>query len=127
MTKEITKELARVTEGLSRERLEEIKKTVPRDAEVIWESAKRAISEYAFLVESSIIQGVAENWGESVLHHKLSHQCVQIVGAMMEQARGESSNEYYLSDRKRRGPICDCMKDNPKDEQGHWPNCSVYK
>jgi hypothetical protein len=94
----IYKELARI-ESYSANRLEELKKNVPRDAAVIWECAKRALNEYAHLVESSIIQGVLGDLDESVLHHKLSSQCVQIIAALMEQARGELTNEYYLTPR----------------------------
>lgn len=96
------KEKINAAEPVSREQLEGLKKSVPRDAEIIWQCAQQWIKEYAFLVESAIVLGASGDVEGSVLHHKLSYQCLQISGALMELARGEANPmEHYLEPRRK--------------------------
>lgn len=98
--KELQAKLAIISEAFPRERLEELKKNLPRDYEVLSAIAQRIQSEFAFLVDAAIMEGLRGNIEQSVLFHKLSFQCLQINGMLMEHARNEGPNEYYLDARK---------------------------
>lgn len=89
-------------EPLTREQLDQLKKSIPRDAEIIWKCAQQWIKEYAFLVESAIVLGASGDIEQAVHHHKLSYQCLQVNGALMELARGEAKPmEHYLEPRRK--------------------------
>lgn len=95
-------ELQRISKSYDRSELEELKKTLPRDAEVLMKIAERIAEEFKFLVEASIIEGIAGNIEQSTHYHKLSFQCLQINGMLMEHARGEEGPmEYYTEARKK--------------------------
>lgn len=89
-------------EAFSADELEAAKKELPRDYDVLSEVASRIIKEFAFLVDAALVEGLRGNTEQSVLYHKLSFQCLQINGMLMEQARGEEINEYYLTARKHK-------------------------
>lgn len=102
MTKieETLKQKIAAVEPFSREELEAAKASLSRDADRLFDIHKRVMSEFSFLVEASIVEGASGNIEQSVLYHKLSFQCLQINGMLMECARGEGANEYYLTARK---------------------------
>lgn len=95
------KDKINAAEPFSAEQLERLKKTVPRDAEIIWQCAQQSIKEYVFFVECSIVAGVGGQVEQAVHHHKLSYQCLQITGALMELARGEATMEHYIEPRRK--------------------------
>ena len=95
------KDKINAAEPFSKEQLENLKKTVPRDAEVIWQCAQQSIKEYVFLVECAIVAGAGGDIQQSVHHHKLSYQCLQITGALIELARGEATMEHYIQPRRK--------------------------
>lgn len=97
MIVETLKSRIEAAEPFTKEQLDELRKSLPRDADVLIEMSKRILEEYSFLMESSIINGVAGNFEEAILHHKLSYQCLQCMGLLMEQARGEGCSEHYLT------------------------------
>lgn len=80
--------------------LDLLRQSAPRDASVIWECAQVGIKEYSFLVECAIVEGASGNVDQAVLYHKLSYQCLQVIGGLMEKARGEGPMEHYLSARE---------------------------
>jgi hypothetical protein len=86
-------------EPFSKEEMEAAKKDLPRDADVLMAIHKRIVTEFSFLVEAAIVEGLVGNIEQSVLYHKLSFQCLQINGILMEHARGEGPSEYYLTAR----------------------------
>lgn len=102
---EITKALKdkiNAAEPFTKEQLEALKRTLPRDAEIIWQCAQQSIKEYITLVECAIVAGASGDTEQSVHHHKLSYQCLQITGALMELARGEATPmEHYLEPRRK--------------------------
>lgn len=98
----INEELEKLHKAYSSERLEELKKTLPRDADVLIAIAERINKEFQFLVEASIIEGVSGNIDQAIHYHKLSFQCLQINGMLMEHARDEGSMEYYMDARKKK-------------------------
>lgn len=87
-------------EAFSKEELEAAKKDLPRDYDVLAGVANRVLHEFAFLVDAALVEGLRGNIEQSVLFHKLSFQCLQINGMLMEHARDEKTNEYYLTARK---------------------------
>lgn len=91
---------AAAVEPFSVSELEGAKAELIRDGDVLMAIHKRIMGEFTFLVEAAIIEGLAGNIEQSVLFHKLSYQCLQINGMLMEHARGEGVNEYYLNARK---------------------------
>ena len=88
-------------EAFSREELEEAKKSLPRDGYVLIATHQRIMAEFTFLVEAAITEGLTGRIEQAVLYHKLSFQCLQINGMLMEHARGEGPSEYYLDARPR--------------------------
>lgn len=100
MIVEALKSRIEVAEPFTTEQLDALRKSLPRDADVLIEASKRIMEDYNFLIESSIIAGVSGDFDEAVLHHKLSYQCLQCMGLLLEQARGEGCSEYYLTARK---------------------------
>lgn len=72
-----------------------------RDADVLITIHKRVMQEFSFLVEAAIVEGLAGNTEQAVLFHKLSFQCLQINGMLMEHARGEGPMGYYLTAKKK--------------------------
>ena len=99
--RELQAKLATVGEAFPKERLEELKKTLPRDYDVLRAMQMRIAKEFDFLVDAAITEGLAGNIEQSTLYHKLSFQCLQINGMLMEHARGEGSMEYYLDVKKK--------------------------
>jgi hypothetical protein len=89
-------------EPFSREELEAAKKVLPRDADVLTEIHKRIMGEFNFMVELSIVEGLAGHVEQAVLAHKLSYQCMQINGMLMERARGEGPMEHWIDARERK-------------------------
>lgn len=99
-TEEKLKAKIAAVEPFSKEELEQAKKTLPRDGDVLLDLHNRFMKEFTFLVEASIVEGVAGNLEQSVLYHQLSFQCMQLNGMLMERARDEGPMMYYLNARK---------------------------
>ncbi len=97
---EIEKELAKLSEAYSKERLNELRGSLPVDGKALLAIASEVIKEFSFLVEASIVEGAAGNTAQAVHFHKLSFQCLQLNGLIMERARSEDKMEYFLDVRK---------------------------
>lgn len=99
--RELQAKLAVVSEAFPKERLEEMKKNLPRDYDVLRALQQRIATEFDFLVDAALTEGLAGNFEQATLYHKLSFQCLQINGMLMEHARSEGPMGYYLDARKK--------------------------